>query len=96
MFEQIWSWIKNLFKIGKISTSDRQQAENQKYADEYTDISKINFNAIFSNRLATKATADGTVEIPADNKRAELLNNALQDVWNKIKKIKAESLGVGG
>ena len=96
MFEQIWNWIKKLFGTNKTSTSDRQQAENQKYADEYTDISKINFNAIFSNRLATKATADSTVEIPADNKRAELLNDALQDVWNKIKKITAASLGVGG
>ena len=96
MFEQIWSWIKKLFKIGKTYTSDKQQAENQKYADEYTDISKINFNAIFSNKLATLATSDSTAEIAADNKRAELLNNALQDVWDKLKKTTASALGVGG
>lgn len=96
MFEQIWSWIKKLFKIGKTYTSDKQQSENQKYADEYMDISKINFNAIFSNRLAVKTVSDSTVEISADNLRAELLNEALQDVWGKIKNITSTALGVGG
>ena len=96
MFEQIWSWIKKLFRIEKTFTSDKQQAENQKYADEYMDISKINFNAIFSNRLATKTTSDSTVEISIDNRRAELLNVALQEVWGKIKNITSTALGVGG
>lgn len=90
------SWIKNLFGNKKTVTSDRQQAENQIYADEYMDVSKINFNAIFSNKLATKATSDSSCEIAADNKRAELLDNAINDVWSKIKKITAMSLGVGG
>ena len=96
MFEQFMSWIKNLFGNKKTVTSDRQQAENQIYADEYMDVSKINFNAIFSNKLATKATSDSSCEIAADNKRAELLDNAINDVWSKIKKITAMSLGVGG
>lgn len=96
MFENIIEWIKRLFGINKSVTTDSQQSQNQSYAEEYADISKINFNAIFSNRLATKATANGTVEISADNKRAELLNNCLNDVWRKIKKITSAMLGVGG
>ena len=96
MFEQFKAWIKNLFGNKKTITSDRQQAENQIYADEYMDISKINFNAIFSNKLATKATSDSSCKIAADNKRAELLDNVLKEVWSKIKKITAAVLGVGG
>ena len=96
MFENIIEWIKGLFGGSKSATSNKQQSENQKYADEYTDTSKINFNAVFSNKLATLATSDSTVEISADNKRAELLNNCLNDVWRKIKKITSAMLGVGG
>lgn len=96
MFEQFKTWIKNLFGNKKTVASDRQQADNQIYADEYMVISKINFNAIFSGSLATKATSESSCKIPADNKRAELLNNALNEVWNKIKKIVAAALGTGG
>lgn len=96
MFENIIGWIKRLFGIDKSVTSDNQQSQNQSYAEEYADISKINFNAVFSNKLATSAVSDSTVEISADNKRAELLNECLNDVWRKIKKITSAMLGVGG
>ena len=66
------------------------------FADEYMIIDKINFNAIFAGKLATLSTTDSTCEIPADNKRAELLDGVLKSVWNKIKKITATALGVGG
>ena len=54
MFENIIGWIKRLFGIDKSVTSDSQQSQNQSYAEEYADISKINFNAIFSKLTIVK------------------------------------------
>lgn len=96
MFEGIKNLIKRLFSRKRTVTSDQQQAENEAYNDEYMDTSKINFNAIFSNSISTLTVSDCTCEIPADNKRAELLNEVLQSVWSKIKKITSKALGTGG
>ena len=96
MFEGIKNLIKRLFSRKRTVTSDQQQAENEAYNDEYMDTSKINFNAIFSNSISTSTVSDCTCEIPADNKRAELLNEVLQSVWSKIKKITSKALGTGG
>ncbi len=96
MFRNFWNYIKSLFGIKKTATSTKQQEDNQTYADEYLDTKNINFTAIFANKLATLATSDSTVQIPADSKRAELLNVCANDVWKKIKKIVSAALAVGG
>ena len=96
MFRNFWNYIKSLFGIKKTATSTKQQEDNQTYADEYLDIKNVNFTAIFANKLATLTTSDSTVQIPADSKRAELLNVCANDVWSKLKKIVASSLAVGG
>jgi len=96
MFKQFWNYILTLFKTKKTITSTKQQEDNQSYSDEYLDISNINFTAIFANKLATLTTADSTIQIATDNKRAELLSKCANDVWNRIKKIVASSLAVGG
>lgn len=96
MFYQIWDWIKRLFGIKKSATADAQIQLNQEFAGEYLDISKINFNAIFSNQLATLATADSDVQVPPDNKRAELLGALASNVWGKVKKMVSMALGTGG
>lgn len=96
MLERFFNYIKNIFNKNKIATSTKQQEENQGYADEYMDISKVNFTALFANKLATKTLADSTVSIPEDNKRAELLNSAVKAVFDKMKKITASALAVGG
>ncbi len=96
MFKEFLEYIKRLFNIKRTVTSDKQQTDNQTYDDEYLNIADINFTAIFANKLATMSLADSTCEIQADNKRAELLNEALSAVWNKIKKIVSSALAVGG
>lgn len=96
MFRNILNHIKSLFGIKKTATSTKQQEDNQKYAEEYLNTDKINYTAIFSNKLATLATSDSTIQIPADSKRAELLNVCANDVWNKLKKIVSAALAVGG
>ena len=97
MINDIWvkflSWFN---KDAKSETSDRQRMHNNEYASKYQDIRSINFNAIFSNKIATMTVAESDFIISEDNKRAELLNNAGQAVWKKIKKIAALSLGTGG
>lgn len=96
-------WLKNIFDkilrmlgITKSVTTDRQQGKNEEYTRKYKDIEDINFGEIFSKRLASIATADSSLVIPADNKRAELLNNAGQMVWDKISKLASLALGTGG
>ena len=96
MLERFFDYIKRLFGLKRTATSSGQQEENQSYADEYMDISDINFNAIFANKLATLALSDSTMEIAEDNKRAQLLNNCVKNVWKKAKKITAAALATGG
>ena len=96
MFERFLEFIKQIFKRDKSITSSKQGAENQTYNDEYTDISKINFTSIFANKLSTLAISDSTASIAEDNARCEILNKALDDVWNNIKKIVSAALGCGG
>lgn len=96
MFRNFWNLIKSLFGIKKIATSIKQQEDNQTYADEYLNVGNISFTTIFSNKLATQAMADSTIQIPEDNKRAELLNVCVNDVWDKMKKIVTSALAVGG
>lgn len=96
MLRNFWNYIKSLFGIKQTTTSTTQQENNQKYDDEYLNTDKINFTAIFANNLATRAISDSTIQIPSDNKRAELLKVCTDEVWNKLKKIIATALGVGG
>lgn len=96
MLERFFNYIKSIFNKNKTEVSTKQQADNQAYADEYMDISKINFTALFANKLAIKALADSMISIPEDNKRAELLNGAVKAVFDKLRKITAAALAVGG
>ena len=92
----VWEWILRQFGIKRTITSDAAQYINADFAAEYFDISKINFNNIFSNKLATLATAESDFVIEDDNQRARLLNETGLLVWSRIKKITAMALGTGG
>ena len=96
MLERFFDYIRHIFGLKRTSTNAKQQEENQNYADEYMDISKVNFNAIFANKLATLTLSDSTLGIAEDNKRASLLNGCVQNVWKKAKKITAAALATGG
>lgn len=96
MLERFFNYIKSIFNKNKTATSTKQQEDNQTYADEYMDTSKINFTALFANKLAIKAIADSTISIPADNKRAKILDGAVKAVFDKMRKITASALAVGG
>ncbi len=96
MFRSLWHWILRLFGHEKTITSDKQQERNAGYTREYEDIEHINFNAIISNKLATLAVSESSVDISEDNRRAQLLDDVSKRLWSKAKKIVARTLGTGG
>ena len=96
MFEQIWEWISRLFGRNKKKISSSEYNKNQAYNRDYMESEKINFTAIFAQRLATLAVSDSSASIPAENMRAAGLDEVFQEVWGKIKKITASALGCGG
>lgn len=96
MFNKIWAWIlNNIFHV-KTETRLKEIEDNQKYAYDYKRIDNINFNAIFSNKLANYVITDSTMDIEGKNERTDLLNKIGQSMWKKGKKIISMTLGYGG
>jgi A118 family predicted phage portal protein len=96
MLKGIIMWILN--KVFKVPTETKQKEveDNQKYAFEYERIDNINFNAIFSNKLANYVISDSNMNIEGKNPRTELLNKTGQSMWKKAKKIVSMGFGYGG
>jgi A118 family predicted phage portal protein len=88
-------WIFRLFNVHS-QTTQKEVEDNQKYAVEYERIDEINFNSIFSNKLANYVINDSNVNITGENARVELLNKVLQSMWKKAKKITSMGFGYGG
>ena len=96
MFKSIIKYIlNNIFKI-KTETTDKEIDDNSKYARLYQSIDNINFNAIFSNKLANYVINDSTLNITGENARVDLLNKTGQSMWKKAKKITSMGFGYGG
>lgn len=96
LLNNVWNWIlTNIFRI-KTETSSKEIQENQKYAVDYQDISDINFNAIFSNKLANYVISDSEIIVTGENARQELMNDTAQKLWKRAKKITSMSFGYGG
>lgn len=96
MFKNVIMWIlQNVFKI-PTQTTQHEIDDNIKYADEYEAIDDINFNSIFSNKLANYVINDSNVNITGENARAELLDKTTQSMWKKAKKIASMGFGYGG
>ena len=96
MLKNIWLWIlTNVFKVQTITTN-KEIDDNVKYAKDYNRIDDINFNAIFSNKLANYVISDSNMNIEGDNARTELLSKTGQSIWKKGKKITSMAFGYGG
>ena len=96
MFKNIIMWIlTNVFKV-QTETKSKDIEDNQKYADEYERIDDINFNSIFSNKLANYVVNDSNMNITGENARVELLNKTCGSMWKKVKKIVSMGFGYGG
>ena len=95
MFQKFIMWIFRLFNI-QSQTTQKEVEDNQKYAVEYERIDEINFNSIFSNKLANYVINDSNVNITGENARVELLEKTTQSMWKKAKKITSMGFGYGG
>jgi A118 family predicted phage portal protein len=96
MFKSVIQYIlNNVFKI-KTQTKAKEIDDNQKYASEYERIDDINFNAIFSNKLANYVINDSNLDITGENARVDLLNKMGQSMWKKAKKMTSMGFGYGG
>ena len=93
--KNIWEKILALFGK-KTITTDKEYDDNQKYAMEYQSIRDINFNSIFSTKLANYCSNQSTLAIDGDNKRAEFLNEKAQKIWDSRKRIFNRMFGTGG
>ena len=95
MFQKFIMWIFRLFNI-QSQTTQKEVEDNQKYAVEYERIDDINFNSIFSNKLANYVINDSNVNITGKNARVDLLDKTIQSLWKKAKKITSMGFGYGG
>ena len=96
MFKSIIQYIlNNIFKINT-QTTKKEIDDNSKYAKLYESIDDINFNAIFSNKLANYTISDSAMNIEGDNARVDLLDKTGQSMWKKAKKITSMAFGYGG
>ena len=95
MFQKFIMWIFRLFNI-QSQTTQKEVDDNQKYAAEYERIDEINFNSIFSNKLANYVINDSNVNVTGENARVELLDKTTQSMWKKAKKIISMGFGYGG
>jgi len=95
VFQKFIMWIFRLFNIHS-QTTQKEVEDNQKYAVEYERIDEINFNSIFSNKLANYVINDSNVNITGENARVELLDKTTQSMWKKAKKITSMGFGYGG
>ena len=96
MFKSVIQYIlNNVFKI-KTQTKAKEIDDNQKYASDYERIDDINFNAIFSNKLANYVISDSNINITGENARVDLLSKMGQSMWRKAKKMTSMGFGYGG
>lgn len=96
MFKSVIQYIlNNVFKI-KTQTKAKEIDDNQKYARDYERIDDINFNAIFSNKLANYVISDSNINITGENARVDLLSKMGQSMWRKAKKMTSMGFGYGG
>jgi A118 family predicted phage portal protein len=96
MFKSIIQYVLSFLFKTNTQTTKKEIDDNSKYAKLYESIDDINFNAIFSNKLANYTISDSNMNIDGDNARTELLDKTGQSMWKKAKKITSMAFGYGG
>lgn len=95
MLKNVFLWILNIFKK-RTETKPAELEENQKYANDYERIDQINFDAIFSNKLANYVINDSEIVVTGDNERAKQFDRMAQSMWKNAKKMVSMGFGYGG
>lgn len=96
MWQKLKSLIKKLFNKTVVEVEDEKSEE---YVSQYRD-ETLNLTAIAANKLATFVVTESNVDVgkgeDEDDPRISFLNNFIQKVWAKSKKITAQAFGTGG
>lgn len=92
----IWTFILRLFGLEKKGVDEADMKRNFLFAEQYEDISKINFTSIFAGKLATLAVSESTADIDGENARADFQRECLKTFWENRKKVTSRMLGTGG
>lgn len=90
----LWDVILSLF--GKKQKRTEEIKNNKKYSNEYEDNKDINITSIFSNKLANYTINDSTIDVDGNDKRSEVLKDAIKKLKKQLKKVVARQLGTGG
>lgn len=96
MLKTIWTFILRLFGLEKKGVDEADMKRNSLFAEQYEDISKINFTSIFAGKLATLAVSESTADIDGENARADFQRECLKTFWENRKKVTSRMLGTGG
>lgn len=92
----IWDFILRLFGLEKSGVDEAEMKRNTLFAEQYEDISKVNFTSIFAGKLATLAVSESAADIDGDNARAEFQKECLNGLWENRKRLTSRMLGTGG
>lgn len=95
MIKTLWIKILSMFGKGTQSTST-EYADNDKYAIEYESTNGINITAMFAEKMARLVVDESVISIEVDNKRAEILNDILQELVKEKRKATSRIFGTGG
>ena len=95
MIQDFFFWLYRLFNKN-YRRDTPQEKDNSTFGSAYRDLSKINYTAIFSNKLATITTHDSTMSVTGDTARAELLNACRDQFEDGLKSSITTALGTGG
>lgn len=96
MLKTLWQYILKLFGRNKTDTTDKDLTNNAAFSKRYEDAEEINFTAIFAEKLTTLSVSESTADIVGNNARVALLDECMDSVWSKIKRISSRMLGTGG
>lgn len=96
MLKTLWSYILKLFGRNKTDTTDKDLTSNAAFSKRYQDTQEINFTAIFAAKMTTLSVSESTADIVGENARVEFLDNCMNEVWSKVKRITSRMLGTGG
>ena len=93
--KNLWDKILKMFGR-KTSVTDKEYDDNQKYNEQYQSIRNINYTSIFSSKLSNYCANQSTINVLGSNKRAEFLNDKVQELWEDRKRIFNRMFGTGG
>ena len=99
MFNGFFDWVRRLF--GRKPQAERGAVMAARAEADYRRVDEINFAYIFANKLANIAVSDATLNVTGPDgaesgPRAEVIAQALEQVFDKAHKITAQVLGSGG